>query len=270
VPALPISASGKTAEAVARLCADEASGIIMKGFGHRQQVRAKGKGDFVTETDLAAEQAVLAILQREFPAHAVLSEETSAKVERWDEGWLWVVDPLDGTYNYSRGIPIFAFNIALCHNGEPVLGLTLAPVGGDEFFATKGGGLFANGARATVAATPSLNESVLGIDTGYDDRRAAYLLSLLAELWPGVQKVRVLGSAALGIAFAACGRYDLFVHHFVFPWDIAPGILLVQEGGGMIVDRDGGPANIYSEGVIGGAPGPARDFLAVAGERQWK
>ncbi len=268
--ALPSSTSGQTAENVACRCAREASEIIMSRFGRREQIQAKGRGNLVTETDLTTEHAVISILQEEYPDHAVLSEEMSGNVTRWDEGWLWVVDPLDGTYNYSRGIPNFAFNIALCHDGEPVLGLTRAPVTGDDFFAVKGDGLLVNGEPASVAPTPSLKQSALGVELGYDDARAAKLISILAEIWPGVQSVRVLGSAALGLAFAASGRYDVFVHHFLFPWDLAPGILLVREGGGTIMDRDGGPVNIYTEGVIAGAPGPVADFLALAKKRPWR
>jgi fructose-1,6-bisphosphatase/inositol monophosphatase family enzyme len=264
VAALPISAGGKTAEEVARQCANAASGIILERFGGQQPAQTKGRGNFVTETDLATERAVLGILRQEYPGHALLSEEKSASVERWQEGWLWVVDPLDGTHNFSCGIPHFAFNIALCHDGEPVLGLTLAPVTGDEFFATEGGGLFVNGQPARVAATTSLEQSMLGMEMGYDDGRAAQLISLLAKLWPGVQSVRVMGSAALGLAFAACGRFDLYVHHALYPWDIAAGILLVREAGGVAMDRDGGPVTIYSESVIGGAAGPVRDFLTLA------
>jgi len=307
VPDLPLSASGQTAADVARLCAREAGAIIMERFpgrggGRREPMRPertmKGRGNFVTETDLACERAVLEILAREYPDHPVLSEETAdgwaSRRETGDTrhetrdtgcggdvsrvpsavsrggGWLWVVDPLDGTHNFSQGIPQFAFNIALCRDGDPVLGLTSAPTTGEEFFAQAGGGLLVNGEPARVSATPSLAQSVWGMDMGYDDARAARLISLLAEVWPGVQSVRVMGSAALGLAYAACGRYDLFVHHYLFPWDIAPGIVLVREGGGQIVSRDGEPITIYSEGVVAGAPGPVRDFLRRARGKAWR
>lgn len=267
---LPTSASGRGAEQVARLCAEEAGRIIMDRFGQREERLAKGRGNFTTETDLAVETAVLERLRTEYPEHAVLSEETSGGVTDWQSGWLWVVDPLDGTHNYSQGIPTFSFTIALCHDGEPVLGLTYAPVTGEEFFAVKGNGLTVNGEPASASATPSLAQSVLGLDLGYDDSRAAKLLSLLTELWPGVQSVRVMGSAALGLAFAACGRFDVFVHNFLFPWDLAAGILLVQEGGGLILDREGGSVTIYSQGIIAGSPGAARDFLRLARDRPWR
>src|SRR3989304_2298960 len=221
----PLSASGRRAAEVARACAREAGSIAMAAFGARQDVRVKGRGNVVTETDLAAERAILALLRDEYPDHAVLAEETAGEAPR--EGWLWVIGPLDGTHNFSRGIPYFATNVALCHDGEPLLGLTYAPATGEEFFAQRGVGLTVNGQPARAS-------------TG---RRLAR--------WG----VGGMGSAALGLAYAACGRYDLFLHHYLYPWDVAAGIVLVTEGGGAIVDRDGGPATGDSEGVIAGAPG---------------
>ncbi len=267
MPELPVSASGKTATAVARLCALKAARIAMDAFGQRQEVRVKGRGNLLTETDLATERAVLAILREEYPEHEVLAEESSEKPR--GEGWMWVVDPLDGTHNFSRGIPYFAFNIALCHRRRPLLGLTYAPATGEEFFAVEGAGLTVNGQPAQASAAERLDDCVLGVDLGYEDARAARMLELVTEVWP-VQSVRVMGSAALGVAYAACGRYDLFLHHFLYPWDIAAGIVLVREGGGAIVDRDGGPASIDSEGVIAGAPGAVEEMLTLARDRPWR
>jgi len=275
VTELPVSSSGRSAEQVARECAEEASRILLDRFpgragGQRRETRRKGRGNFVTEADLAVENAVLERLRTEYPEHAVLSEEASSRASGGERGWMWVVDPLDGTHNYSQGNPVFSFTIALCHDGEPVLGLTCAPATRDEFFALKSRGLFVNGSPTSVPATPSLAESVLGLDLGYDDERAAKLIALVAEVWPGMQAVRVMGSAALGFAFAACGRFDVYVHHFLYPWDSAAGILLIREGGGLVLDRDGGPMTLYSEGVVAGAPGAVQDFLRVARDRAWR
>jgi myo-inositol-1(or 4)-monophosphatase len=234
--------------------------------GRRQETRSKGRGNFVTDTDLAVETAVLERLRSEYPDHAVLSEETAQEVDA-SRGWAWVVDPIDGTHNYSQGIPHFCFTIALCHGGEPVLGLTQAPATGDEFFATKGVGLLVNGEPGSVSTTPSLAASALGVDLGYDDERAARLLDLIREIWPRVQAVRLMGSAALGLAYGASGRFDVYVHAFLYPWDAAAGIILVQEGGGVISEPDGGAARIYSERLVAGAPGPVRDFLRFGRDR---
>lgn len=268
---LPLSATGQTAEDVARECQRRASRIIRQRFGGRPARRTiKGRGNFVTETDLAVEKTVLSVLRREFPDHAVLSEETAQRVERWDRGWLWVVDPLDGTRNFARGIPIFAFNIALCRDGEPVLGLTHNPVTGEGFFAEAGRGLNVNGVPARVSAAASLRDSVLGFGLGYDYARAGRLLALLSNLWPGVETAFNIGSAALGLAYAASGRFDVYLHHQLFPWDMAAGVLQVREAGGVIVDRDGRDVTIYSEGVIAGAAGPVRDLLAAARHQPWR
>jgi myo-inositol-1(or 4)-monophosphatase len=267
VTELPRAAGGHTAEQIARLCADDATRIIMRRFGRSEEVLTKGRGNFLTETDVAVHNAVLNIIGAEYPDHSVLSEEGSKDGADQQSGWLWVIDPIDGTHNFSRGVPHFSFTIALCHDGEPVLGLTRAPMTGDEFFARKGRGLRVNGEPASVSTTASLAESVLGMDLGYDDERAARLISLLAGIWPGVQAVRVMGSAALGLAFAACGRFDVYIHHFLYAWDLAAGILLVREGGGLVLDREGGPATIHSDAVIGGAPGAVLDFLRSVGDK---
>ena len=181
-----------------------------------------------------------------------------------------MIDPIDGTHNYSQGNPNFAVNVALCHDGEPVLGLTRSPVIGEEFFATKGGGLTINGATAGVSDVATIADSVWGMDMGYDDARAAKLLQIVGEVWPGVQAVRIMGSAALGLAFAACGRYDLFVHSTLYPWDLAAGIVLIREGGGEIVARDGQPLSIQTQGVVAGASGPVTEFQQRTKGRDWR
>jgi len=267
-PDLPLSRSGRTPLEVARRCAQEGARIVMEGLGQEQEVRAKGRGNLVTAADLASERAIHAILGDEYPDHSILSEETATTAR--SEGWMWVVDPLDGTRNYLSAIPMFCVNIALCHNEEPLLALTFEPVRGEEFSAQRGEGAFLNDRPIRASTKESVMASVLAVDMGYDDERAARALSLVGELWPGMQSLRVIGSAALGLAYAACGRFDLFVHHMLYPWDIAPGILLVREAGGAITDRDGGPVGIRSEGVIAGAPGAHADFRRLAGGRNWR
>ena len=240
----------------------------MAAFGGLQEVRVKGRGNLVTAADLASERAIHEILAAEYPDHSVLSEETAATAR--GEGWMWVVDPLDGTQNYAHGVPFFCINIALCYREEPLVALTYEPVRGEEFWAQKDEGAFVNGERMQVSQKESVQASLLAVDLGYEDERAAHMLTLVHELWPGMQSVRIVGSAALGLAYAACGRFDLFVHHMLYPWDIAAGILLVREAGGAISDRDGGPVGIRSEGAIAGAPRAHADFLRLAAGRPWR
>ncbi len=257
--AIPTAVSGRSALEVARSCAQEAGERAHSRFRRPQEVRVKGRGNLLTETDLEIEAFIQERLAQEFPDHAVLSEESAAETSR--EGWAWIVDPLDGTRNFVSGIPFFCVNIALCHEGEPAVAVTYDPNHREAFWAERGGGAWVNDQPARASAEPSLQASVLGVDLGYDDLRGRALLHLVHQIFPGMQAVRIPGSAALGIAYAACGRYDIFVHHYLFPWDIAAGILLVREAGGTITDGDGQPVTITSQTVIAGGREVHADFL---------
>ncbi|HET8943526.1 MAG TPA: inositol monophosphatase [Dehalococcoidia bacterium] len=272
---LPVSLQGHGAADIARAAAQAAGRISAERFrtlaaGNPIERVVKGRGNYVTETDVACEEAAISVIRDEFPDHRVLSEETSAHIQDWERGWLWVIDPIDGTANFARGIPTFVFNIALCSDGDPVLGLTYQPVTGDEFFAARGEGLWVNGVRAHVSPAATLPDALMGIGLGYDYERAKKALRILGDLWPGVQMIQNIGSAALGLAYTASGRFDLYVHQFLFPWDMAAGIVQVREGGGLIFDREGQPVTIYSEGLIAGAAGPAEEFLRFSKGRDWK
>jgi len=180
------------------------------------------------------------------------------------------VDPIDGTKNFSAGIPFFCTNLALCKDGVPQLALTYDPVRREEFLAVRGRGLTVNRSPAYASARSTVLESVLGMDAGFDDARGARIFEIMVRIWPGVQAIRIPGSAALGIAYAACGRFDLFVHHCLYPWDIAAGLLLVAEGGGLITDRDGEPATLFSDSTIAGGPGVHADFRRLTAGLPWR
>jgi myo-inositol-1(or 4)-monophosphatase len=272
---LPQGKSGRTADEIARAAVGEASAIALERFraieaGNPITREVKGRGNYVTETDLACEAAVMAALREEYPDIPVLSEETAAEVEGWDKGWLWVLDPIDGTSNFARGNPAFAVNLALCHDGEPVLGLTHQPVTGAEFFAVQGRGLTMNGVPTQVGAAEKLSEAQMAFGLGYKYDRAGLMLQLLADLWPGVQMMQNIGTAALGLAYAASGRFDVYLHSYLFPWDMAAGICLIREGGGLVLDRAGEPVSIYSEGLVGGCPGPVHDLVELTRDRKWR
>jgi fructose-1,6-bisphosphatase/inositol monophosphatase family enzyme len=267
---LPAAASGKTALSVARQAAQAAAEIMLAAYRHPMNKTAKRRGDFLTEFDLACEKATMALLTDEYPDIPVLGEETSSVAENWREGWLWVVDPIDGTSNFARGIPTFCFNIGLCHDGEPVLGVTLQPVTGDEWIAVAGGGLTLNGAPARVSDAGKLEDALLGFGLGYSYSRSKMLLTLLADLWPAIQMAQNIGSAALGLSYTASGRFDIYAHSFLAPWDMVAGILQVREAGGLALDRSGEPVTIYSEGIVAGAPGPVREFVTATKNRAWR
>ena len=216
---VPPSTSGHDAVAVAQECAAAAGRLLREGFGHSGIPAVKGRGNVVSEVDFAVERACTAILAREYPSFAVLGEETASTVR--SDGWMWVIDPIDGTKNFTRTIPHFCFTLALCHRREPVLGLTLQPLLRETFLAVRGGGAWLNGQRLAVDPATTLADAVVALDLGYDLRRGARTLDLARELWPRVQALRVPGSAALDAAYLAAGRWDLYVHSNLQPWDIA-------------------------------------------------
>ena len=131
---------------------------------------------------------------------------------------MWIVDPLDGTRNYAIGVPYFATTIALAHDGEVLYGATYDPSRDEMFEAHRGGGAVCNGRPLCVSDRTSLSAATLATDMGYDDAMAGFALQLLDRLWPGMQAVRIMGSAALGLAYAASGRADIYFHHCLAPW----------------------------------------------------
>lgn len=265
---LPVSTSGATATDVARACAHEAGTILRELVGIAGLAGVKGRGNIVTEADFRVERAVMERLAGEFPEHSILSEESATDTR--SEGWMWVIDPLDGTKNFSRGIPHFAFTIALCYHSNPVYGLTFQPLLNERFEATLGEGCTLNGAPARVSECQAVAEGVAALDLGYDNARAARQLELAHFLWPGMQGLRVAGSAALEFAFVAAGRWDIFVHPDLQPWDSAAGILLVREAGGIVTGRDGAPATIFTREVVAAPPAVHADFMKLASHLPWE
>lgn len=241
------------------MAALEAGAIVMSRFRAPQDVEVKGRGNLVTRADRDAERAVERIVREEFPGHHVYGEETQNHTTFG--GWVWVVDPLDGTRNYVSGIPFFCVNIALCLDGDPVLGLTYDPNHNEQFWAQAGLGAYVNERPLRASERPDVASSVVGMDLGYSDATGKATLRLAYEMFPNVQCLRVPGSAALGLAYAAAGRLDLFFHRNVFPWDIAAGIVLVREAGGVITAPDGGPVTISSGGFVAGGRDVHADFM---------
>jgi len=258
-PALPLSASGQPPIAVARRAAGEARRIMRDGFGRVGVAGVKGRGNVVTEVDFAVEAAVTEILRNEYPSHAIMSEETAASVR--SDGWMWVVDPVDGTKNFSRGIPHFCFTLALCYASEPMVALTSHPLMDEEYAAVAGEGFTVNGRPARVAECATVADATVAIDLGYDEAAGKRQLELASRLFPGMQSLRVSGSAALGTAYVAAGKWDLFVHADLQPWDVAAGLLLVREAGGVVTNHEGQRATIYDRGVVAAGPSVHADFM---------
>ncbi len=282
MPTLPVGRSGRSAHQVAEETVREAGRLIMRWFdapagsAGAPAISHKGRADIVTEADTAVEAAALAMLREEFPDFGVLAEESGAAPGSGP--YTWVLDPIDGTRNFANGVPHFAVNLALVKSRDgvlgptydPVLGLTYDPVRNELFHAETGQGAFLNGERISVSSTESLEMSVLGFDMGYVDQQADWLLEMVQGLWPGMQAIRVMGSAALGLAYAAAGRIDIYTHHHLGPWDLAPGLLLVREAGGVVTDLQGPPATFHGAAAIAANPALHARFMAATAGTSWR
>lgn len=266
--ALPMTGDGRSALDVALEATATAGEIIRGGWDSDRQITFKGRADIVTDIDVAAEKAVLEILTGAFPQFGILAEESQPVAG--NSRYRWVVDPLDGTRNYAQRIPHFCTIVALAEGDDIIAGVVYDPIREETFTAAKGQGAFLNGAPITVSETTEIARSLLSFDLGYVDEKAGLAIDMLRSLWPGMYSVRMMGSAGLGLAYAASGRVDLFFHHSLSPWDVAAGLVLAQEAGGRVVDRQGNKAGLFTPSVVCSSPSLVEDFLAATDGLPWR
>ncbi len=215
------------------------------------QVSSKGPGDFVTRADREAERIIKEELMTARPTYGWLGEETGEEAGE-DPTRRWIVDPLDGTTNFLHGLPHFAISIAAQREGEIVAGLIYNPVTDEMFWSEKGLGAFGNNKRMRVSARSDLSESLIatGIPFKGSSYRPANYMPELAAIMPHVAGIRRFGSAALDLAYVACGRFDAYWETGIKPWDIAAGFLMVKEAGGFIAPMKTGTDPIKDGNII--------------------
>ena len=204
---------------------------------HEIEVRAKGRNDPVTNVDLECEREIAGRLRRAFPDHDVVCEESGARRDGGE--WQWLVDPLDGTANFLRGFPHYAVSIALLRRGTPVVGAIFDPFKNELFLAERGKGATLNRRKIRASATTELDGALIG--TGIPYRPDQDLDGYLETLRPVARaaNVRRAGSAALDLAYVACARLDGFWEFGLRPWDVAAGVVVVREAGGLIGEPGG-------------------------------
>lgn len=220
--------------------------IVRRHWDAPSHVRHKGAVDLVTETDLAVEAFLKEHLAPLLPGAAFLAEESSAADGPGaGDGPCWIIDPVDGTTNFVHRIPQVSTSVALWAAGQVRLGVVNAPMlGGDGecFWAVRGGGAFLNGRGVTVSGAARLSDALACTGFPYElEERLPVILERLRRVLPATQGLRRLGSAALDLAFVACGRLDVFYEGWLRPWDLAAGWLLVEEAGGAVSGLDGAP-----------------------------
>ncbi|MEI6412931.1 MAG: inositol monophosphatase family protein [Pseudomonadota bacterium] len=240
---------------IATRAAREASRILMHSFETRDslEVTDKGFNDFVSEVDQIAEQVIIRELRRAYPHHGILGEEGGQDGE--GDEYQWVIDPLDGTTNYLHGFPQFSISIALRVRGRVEHGLVYDPLRDELFTASRGAGALLNNRRLRVTARQGLKGALLG--TGFPFRDHTHLdtyLKMFKSLLRDTAGIRRPGSAALDLAYVACGRLDGFWELGLAEWDFAAGILLIQEAGGLVTDLAGGDRYFETGNLVVGGP----------------
>jgi myo-inositol-1(or 4)-monophosphatase len=224
-------------------------------------VTRKRHNDFVTEVDQAAEAAIIEVLRKAYPGHAILAEESGADGASEYE---WIVDPLDGTTNFIHGFPQYAVSIALRHRGVLEQAVVYDPGRNELFTATRGRGAFLNDRRLRVSTRAKLAESLIG--TGFPFRDLAHLdeyMTAFKAVTRETAGIRRAGAAALDLAYVAAGRLDGFWEIGLSPWDMAAGALLVLEAGGLVTDFDGEAHYLERGNVVCGAPKVFAPLLRV-------
>jgi myo-inositol-1(or 4)-monophosphatase len=219
-------------------------------------VNEKDANDYVSEVDRAAEASIITALRKAYPTHGILGEE-GGRLEGSGEGadYQWIIDPLDGTTNFLRGVPHFAVSIACKYRGRLEHAVVLDPVRQEEFTASRGRGAALNGRRLRVSARKSLDGALIGTGFPFRNEQVEHLdhyLNMFRSLVGPTAGIRRAGAASLDLAYVAAGRYDAFWEFGLSEWDMAAGALLIQEAGGLVSDFTGGHDYLEKGQVVAG------------------
>jgi myo-inositol-1(or 4)-monophosphatase len=219
--------------------------------------REKGPRDVVTAGDLAAEELLRNRLAEAFPLDGIVGEEGTAVHS--SSGRRWYLDPIDGTLNFSRGLPIWCVSLALFDEQGPLLGIIRDPTRGDTFRAARGQGADLNGKPLTTSGLTDLDGAVVHITVDFNEDSMHAGLVDLANLAPRILRSRNIGSAALALAYVSAGYFDAMVHRYAHTWDYAAGVLLIQEAGGRVTDMAG---RLYSEATVSLVAAASRELAS--------
>lgn len=232
--------------------ARDAGRILADRLGRALQISNKGDIDLVTESDLASEKLIIERIRSHYPRHAILAEESGEAIVAGEtqSEWKWIIDPLDGTTNYLHGYPCFCVSIGVERAGRIELGVIYDPSRDELFAAERGQGATLNDRRIRVSAVEDLNRAMLCTGFPYDVRERPHFARHFSNFTMEAQAVRRDGSAAIDLAYVACGRFDGFWEDGLNAWDVAAGVLLIEEAGGMVSDFRGTALDIYTPQVL--------------------
>jgi len=232
--------------------ARDAGRLLADRLGRISQIQNKGEIELVTEVDVASEQLIIDRIKTRHPRHTILAEESGESIDSaLSQGeWKWIIDPLDGTTNFAHGYPCFCVSIALEHNGTIEIGVVYDPMRDEMFAAERGQGASLNGKPMRVSQIDNLNRALLCTGFPYDVRERSEFARHFTSFIMNAQAVRRDGAAALDLAYVACGRFDGFWEEGLKPWDVAAGVLLIEEAGGRVSNYDNSPFSIYRPPIL--------------------
>ncbi len=233
--------------------ASEAGAIVASYFQGCFEVQSKDEApngiDIVTDADKASERFIMDQIRKSFPTHDILTEETETEIT--GSKFLWIVDPLDGTVNFSHSYPHFGVSIGFMEDNIIKAGVVFDPIRQEMFWAYRCGGAFLNEDAIRVTQSDNLYRSIVGTGFPYDKAKSTVNnIKEFCQVTPKVQGVRRSGSAALDLAWVACGRLDGFWELKLKPWDFMAGTILAQEAGGKVTDRYGGSMELWSPSIV--------------------
>jgi myo-inositol-1(or 4)-monophosphatase len=234
--------------AVVQLAALSAGKILREKYPQVREIQAKGVQDIVTDADFAAQAAIVEMIKAHDPQAAILSEEG---IEPDPQARLiWVVDPLDGTTNYARRLPVFCTSIAVVQDGQPIAGAIYDPLHDHLFAAALDRGATLNGIPIHASTTSEVDQAVVGLDWGRGAAARSIGLNWVQHVGTQVKSIRAIGSSALALCYIAAGWIDIYFHAALKPWDGAAGQIIAQEAGVQLFNHEGAPWNYVDESCV--------------------
>lgn len=211
-------------------------------------IEHKGRIDLVTNIDRQSQTRIVNEIEKAFPDHSILAEEGFQK--KGSSPFTWVIDPLDGTNNFIHRIPFFCVSIAIMKKKEPHIGVCCNPVNGDLFWAQTGRGAYRSGVQLSVSRTLRMIDSMVATGFPYDQDNVEAVIGRFTRVLKKARGIRRLGSAALDLCHVACGSFDAFWEEGLKPWDMAAGVMILQEAGGLVTGLDGSPFDLYRGDIL--------------------
>ncbi|HLA45276.1 MAG TPA: inositol monophosphatase family protein [Aggregatilineales bacterium] len=242
----------------AMVAARAAGEVLREKVNQPRQITEKGYLDIVTDADLAADEVIQTIIRRAYPDHFILSEESEDghHISEWKmpEGFWWAIDPLDGTTNFSRGVPLWSISVGVAYGSELRAAAVYDVNRNDLFSAGRGLGAFCNEKPITINTQTELRRSLISVDWPVAAEKRSLMLQFVNELLPHVRTLRCWGTSALAMAHVAAGYLDAYMQLGQKPWDVMAGSLLVMEAGGIVSDVDGRSFNLQRPSLLACSP----------------